>query len=803
MSSTDGHRASLARIHALHRAYFGESDVNGASTVRPQTAHAPIIPPIDDEEVVFTDPFASRPMAAPLSYSQRPVPTTSSRYADPFPAAMPLSEPVPFSQQLDPLPATRRAAPAAGLFRQIDWKNDRSDVESREPSTLKRAPSVSSSASGSSKVKAQKENGIFRKTSQKYNKFSRAMKDYGRSRRPSGSDMMEGVEVSAPAPEPTVSSSSSVTSAPHNKTFGRLTRITNLKNPRHDTPQPVHADGSSRSTLVVPSSSAMHGNFTHSRYATPHFPHDPAGGDAARRAAAASNGSRYLHPTLAMSTSQPLYQIQRDSYRRSISSIPNASDSGADLVSNADIDMMDADKHVEEARIDPVTVLPTEIVALVFSHLDAFTLKACRAVTKSWATIAADSIIWRGQYLSEFRKEVYVDPAPIQIGGAGTGRPNQPLQQWELMYDARKRLNQNWARGEEGGKAVYLSGHTDSVYCVQFDEDKIITGSRDRTIRIWDMHTFKCLKVIGGPTVKPTPGPKRLRTVENRKLLGTVESVNGTPEGDGIYHVPSDFHSASILCLQYDDEILVTGSSDNDLLVWDIKTFEPIKRLRHHGGGVLDVAFDSKHIVSCSKDCTIVVWDRKTLQPIRSLTGHRGPVNAVQLRGHLLVSASGDGVARLWDLNKMECVREFPPKERGLAAVEFSDDAKYVLAGGNDHTTYKFDAATGAEVKTFTGHTQLVRSLFLDTQNRRVVSGSYDLDLRVYDYDTGELLGRFAEWTTSWMLAAKSDYRRIVSTSQDGRILVVDFGQDMINGGEIPGVNLLESKNYYGRPHFA
>jgi len=143
----------------------------------------------------------------------------------------------------------------------------------------------------------------------------------------------------------------------------------------------------------------------------------------------------------------------------------------------------------------------------------------------------------------------------------------------------------------------------------------------------------------------------------------------------------------------------------------------------------------------------------------------------------------------------MECIREFPQKERGLAAVEFSDDAKYVLAGGNDHTTYKFDVATGAEVKTFTGHTQLVRSLFLDTQNRRVVSGSYDLDLRVYDYDSGKLLGRFAEWTTSWMLAAKSDYRRIVSTSQDGRILVIDFGRDE-HGREIHGVDLLASEAY-------
>jgi F-box and WD-40 domain protein 1/11 len=282
--------------------------------------------------------------------------------------------------------------------------------------------------------------------------------------------------------------------------------------------------------------------------------------------------------------------------------------------------------------------------------------------------------------------------------------------------------------------------------------------------------------VIGGPNVRPTLGPKTLRTVDYPAFHLATASVNGTAYGNNIFHTPSEWHDASILCLQYDEKILVTGSSDSDLLVWDIKTYEPIKRLRKHTGGVLDVALDSQHIVSCSKDSRIIVWERETYEPRGELTGHRGPVNAVQLRGKFLVSASGDGIARLWDIEQMKLLKQFSAKERGLAAVEFSEDMKYVLAGGNDHITYKFDVETGEEVMQFTGHTQLVRSLWLDSANNRVVSGSYDLDLRVYDFTTGQEIWRAEEWTTSWMLAAKSDYRRIVATSQDGRILIVDFG---------------------------
>lgn len=291
------------------------------------------------------------------------------------------------------------------------------------------------------------------------------------------------------------------------------------------------------------------------------------------------------------------------------------------------------------------------------------------------------------------------------------------------------------------------------------------------------MNTYKCLKVIGGPANAPVANsPPALET--HKETVVNHGSMNGTSEGRSIYHVPEDYHEASILCLQYDHEIMVTGSSDHSCIVWDItgEEYVPKYRLRRHSAGVLDVCLDDKHIISCSKDATINVWDRATGDHIRELTGHRGPVNAVQLRGNLLVSASGDGIAKLWNLDSGICIKEFPSQDRGLAAVEFSDDAKYVLVGGNDHVVYKFDAISGQLLHTSRRHGGLVRSLFLDAHNGRVISGSYDQSIRVSDYDSGEIFGQYDNWTTSWILSAKSDYRRVVATSQDGRALILDFG---------------------------
>ncbi|KAK3674759.1 hypothetical protein LTR78_005481 [Recurvomyces mirabilis] len=604
---------------------------------------------------------------------------------------------------------------------------------------------------------------------------------------------------------------------------------------RKDTPAPPSTTRVNPPSVVevpFPTNSGEHARVaaTDSRSMTTQL---PIGGESARAAAAAYRQQPQAHVEAeeeeAMITSeeeeqdeaQELAQEQAlEARREQVGSLSSAADSGADLSrpedqsckylagERGDVEMADVDgkdneedeeKEPEPVRVDFVrNALPAELCIEIFEYLDAQDLYSAEQVNPAWEEYCSGMSVWRHAYMRDFERKIYTNPAPILVGGAGVGRPNETNQEWRNMYNARTELDKNWRRGaEKAGKAVYLSGHTDSVYCLQFDEDKIITGSRDRTIRVWDIDTYQCIRVIGGPNSRPQPGPKVLRTVDYPHFHLATASVNSTAYGNNIYHTPSEWHDASILCLQYDDEILVTGSSDSDLLVWDIHTFEPIKRLKRHTGGVLDVALDAKHIVSCSKDSRIIIWNRQTLEYIGELSGHRGPVNAVQLRGNLLVSASGDGIARMWDIEQMKFVGQFEAKERGLAAVEFSEDMKHVLAGGNDHITYKFDVETKMETQRFAGHTQLVRSLWLDSANNRVVSGSYDLDLRVYDFVDGTEIWRAEEWTTSWMLAAKSDYRRIVATSQDGRILVVDFGLrkgGFEDGQKIEHIDLLRSK---------
>ncbi|GAA6059354.1 hypothetical protein JCM10212_003252 [Sporobolomyces blumeae] len=340
--------------------------------------------------------------------------------------------------------------------------------------------------------------------------------------------------------------------------------------------------------------------------------------------------------------------------------------------------------------------------------------------------------------------------------------PEAPLfLDWPKLFKDRWVLEHRWDEGKPSWN--WLEGHEDSVYCVQFDEKQVVSGSRDRTIRIWDLASGTVSRILTG-------------------------------------------HEGSILCLQYDDEILVSGSSDSRILVWDLVgeegtgkgKYEVKRTLIGHAMGVLDLCFDERWIVSCSKDTTTRVWNRHTGEFFRSLSGHRGPVNAVALNANRVLTASGDALMKMWDIETGKTLRTFAGHTRGLACLQWSPSGKEIVSGGNDQVIKLWNAETGECVREFRGHTDLVRSLSFDDVSRKIVSVSYDKTTRVWDADgdrddssarQGTPADAAADGTTrktvakhrfkshsSLVFDVAFDVSRIVSSSHDRRILVMDFG---------------------------
>ncbi|KAJ7704307.1 WD40-repeat-containing domain protein [Mycena rosella] len=449
---------------------------------------------------------------------------------------------------------------------------------------------------------------------------------------------------------------------------------------------------------------------------------------------------------------------------------------------------------LSSAPPSPHAPAPTVLAGLT-DHAAAATaalhaLITCRSVSRKWALLASDSAVWRAAFVARWglpRLPPPLAPPPMlrhsstldarmkklpplppdavsQVSHTPAPTPAALARDWRTLYRARLELDRSWA-GPAEPRVTALAGHADSVYCLEFSRTHIITGSRDRSVKVWGLRSGR--------------------------LLGTFAGG----------------HQGSVLCLKFefssfdaktdgdDDDglvrgFMVTGSSD----CTDAPVQGEVRAvLRGHGGGVLDLRIDDKWIVSCSKDAAIRVWARDTLALHRTLRGHEGPVNAVGLQSGSygdaaddgddsgrerhsgrVVSASGDGKMILWDIASGERVRTFEGHDRGLACIEFKEDL--IISGSNDCKIKIWSASTGACLRTLAGHEALVRALAFDVPSGRLVSASYDKSVRVWDLGSGRLVREFRESHTSHIFDVKFDERRIVSTSHDQKIVVLDFG---------------------------
>ena len=106
----------------------------------------------------------------------------------------------------------------------------------------------------------------------------------------------------------------------------------------------------------------------------------------------------------------------------------------------------------------------------ILSYLDAASLIEAEVVSRRWYESAGSHHVWKHVFRKEFgyaNQSSSTQGGQLQVDRPGLGK-RVPDQDWKKMWRARKALDQRWRDGHAA--AIYLEGHTDCVYCVQFDE---------------------------------------------------------------------------------------------------------------------------------------------------------------------------------------------------------------------------------------------------------------------------------------------------------------------------------------------
>ena len=117
-------------------------------------------------------------------------------------------------------------------------------------------------------------------------------------------------------------------------------------------------------------------------------------------------------------------------------------------------------------------------------------------------------------------------------------------------------------------------------------------------------------------------------------------------------------------------------------------------------------------------------------------------------------------------------------------SVAFSPHGKRIVSGSFDNTIMVWNAETGAVVSgPFEGHTGWVLSVAFSPDGKRIVSGSYDKTIRVRNAETGLIVsGPFEEHTPVNSVAFSPDGKRFISGSGDKTIRVLNLEQPPSTG---------------------
>lgn len=167
-----------------------------------------------------------------------------------------------------------------------------------------------------------------------------------------------------------------------------------------------------------------------------------------------------------------------------------------------------------------------------------------------------------------------------------------------------------------GAMTGRLAGHKDSILCVAFTPDgkQLVSGSRDGTLRVWDLETQTEVAALacGEP----------------------VLTLACSPDG----------------------KTLATGGRERSIRLWDVPTRQLRIALQGHPREVRSLAFtpDGKRLASSGRDPSIRVWDVESGKPVAHYQGHSFAVTSVAFSpdGRTLATAGWDKLVKLWDVRE-------------------------------------------------------------------------------------------------------------------------------------------------------
>lgn len=261
---------------------------------------------------------------------------------------------------------------------------------------------------------------------------------------------------------------------------------------------------------------------------------------------------------------------------------------------------------------------------------------------------------------------------------------------------------------------------------------------------------------------------------ENLLVFGTEKGFAFFVNLQTFDYVKIAAHSKAVKCITHvkASNMLVTGSLDSLLKIWDLKTYVLLRALKGHVSGIwcVDYVPGTSFIVSGSKDDYLKIWDVSNGECLHTLEGHSSWISSVcAVSSNIIASGSNDKNLKFWELGKG--MNKFDSSTRHLNRPECIalNGPKMAASGGPDALKF-WNPENGKCYLSVDSST----SCLLFVSNTLLVSGMKNGKIEMRDCDSNfSLLHSVHTHTDKITNVLKlSSSSKLISASLDSKIIV-------------------------------
>uniref|UniRef100_A0A8C2GVB6 WD repeat-containing protein 48 n=1 Tax=Cyprinus carpio TaxID=7962 RepID=A0A8C2GVB6_CYPCA len=248
------------------------------------------------------------------------------------------------------------------------------------------------------------------------------------------------------------------------------------------------------------------------------------------------------------------------------------------------------------------------------------------------------------------------------------------------------------------------------VNALQLDPalNRLFTAGRDSIIRIWSINQHKQDPYIASME-HHTDWVNDIVLCCNGKTLISASSdttVKVWNAHKGFCMSTLRTHKDYVKALAYakDKELVASAGLDRQIFLWDVNTLTALtasnntvttSSLSGNKDSIYSLAMNQMGtvIVSGSTEKVLRVWDPRTCAKLMKLKGHTDNVKSLLLNrdGTQCLSGSSDGTIRLWSLGQQRCIATYRVHDEGVWALQVNEAFTHVYSGGRDRKIYCTD----------------------------------------------------------------------------------------------------------------